>query len=292
VHAFFKQAEFHGTTFSGKTHYYAAHFDSTAHFVDASFCGAANFGAAIGGEISFAKTKFGHDLNLSNANLKAVIFDERGAEPATNLQFGGSVTLDGFKYDSISVDWVSFLGKMEPYERQAYSYFENFLRSQGQSEQADNVYYRRKCVEGNRIRPKKFVAWLWDRSYRLVAGYGVRIWPLVFIPVLLLFLGTAVFSRDGSLVPNEHADGTNTSRPSHFDAFAVSLHYLTHMDLPSSTELRPSRELYLIQPSRMRPACWPGLHYSTYATLQVLLGSLVVPFVIATIVSRLRHKGA
>jgi len=92
--------------------------------------------------------------------------------------------------------------------------------------------------------------------------------------------------------PAPGESGTQRVEPSKLEAFAVSPHYLTHLDLPSSADLTPSRNVYFIPPSCTRPSLWPGLRYSTYATLQALLASLVVPFVIASLADRLRHHHA
>jgi len=172
------------------------------------------------------------------------------------------------------------LNKLDPYDRQPYTYLESFYRSAGWEEEADEVYYQRRFAEGNRIKPQMFLRWLWDRSYRLIAGYGVKV-PLILISTAVLLLGTIVFS-------NPESTGNPKYPPSRFEAFAVSLHLLTHLDLPSDSQLKPSRDDLVIKGRYL----WPGLRYSSYAMLQSVFASLILPFVVATIADRIRHRRA
>jgi hypothetical protein len=176
---------------------------------------------------------------------------------------------------------------MVTYDRQPYAQMEKVLRASGLDEEADRVYYEQRQREGDMVSLRRLHSWLWDRAYRWLAGYGVRVWPLLIIPLLLLFAGSFVFHRDGALIKKPEAQsgvqakGHSSPEVAHgvrtFDAFCVSLRLLVRLEIPAASSLVPS-ENSLAQ-------CIP-MRYSSYATLHMIFGWLLLPFVAASIAAR------
>ncbi len=279
-----EEASFRGAHFERVVSFERARFQVPADFTavsadrDALFMGTVFEDAVTFREARFQSAQFRHVL-VRNVPI--------GEEP----QFHKKVDLRGFTYDRIYVGWEDLLKRIE-YDRQPYAQLERTLRSTGLDREADAVYYEQRRRGGNNIPPNSFLSWLWDRTYRYLAGYGVRVWPLVLTPILLIALGAFVFHHYGALAEKPEttpqarlfraAASPCLNKPGLFDAFSVSLRLLIRLEVPSASKCVPSEN---------EIAPWMRIKYSTYGTIHMLLGWLLVPFAVASIASRLGRRG-
>ena len=227
--------------------------------------------------------------------------DRKVNEPSLATKFLAGVDLRGFRYDRIGVVWRDLLSRLTPYDRQPYAQLEKVLRSTGQDEDGDKVYYECRRIEGNRLKPWNSFGWYWDRPFRYLAGYGTRIMPLVAtLLFLVLFLGPLVFSRQGAVTEKLEAQAPAansqpkaakpTKQPEKlvwFDAFGLGLRLFIGLDVPSGSKWVPS-ENPLIKGHVLGVAV--SMRYSTYATVHRVIGWLLVPIVVASLAQRLRRR--
>ncbi len=288
-------ATHNSTQFNGDARFDNAHFEHGCSFRDAQFARTASFISAVTErKASFVGAAFDGLANFSDAKLSIVHFRPELIRkvPSGSVQFHGGTDLRGFTYDRFCGAWEEILNGMVAYDRQPFTQLEKVLRASGLDEEADTVYYEQRRREGNSIPLRRPHSWLWDRAYRWLAGYGVRVWPLLIISMLLLLAGSFVFHRDGALIKKPEtqtavqAKGQPSPEVVHgvriFDAFCVSLRLLVRLEIPAASNLTPS-ENSLAQGIPMR--------YSSYATVHMILGWLLLPFVAASIATRFGRRG-
>ena len=154
--------------------------------------------------------------------------------------------------------------------------------------------YERRRIEGNRLRPWH-LGWWWDRAFRHVAGYGTRVWPVVVAVVVLLFvLNPWVFTRPGAVIEKEKREGAastpatsaDTPHLGWFDAFGVGSRLVVGIEVVSGSRWVPS-ENWLLDKTVLQQSL--QMRYSTYATLQRIVGWLLVPIVVASFVEHFRR---
>jgi len=301
----FAQVKEQGETKIRKATFVGARFERGAYFNSAQFRGETDFTAAVAErDAHFPGAKFSGPSSFREAQFRVVSFRHtlEGTAPSNvSAQFGAGVDLRGFTYERILVAWRELLGKLSPYDRQPYTQLERALRDVGQDGEANKVYYERRWIEGERMKPWNSLGWYWDRPFRHLAGYGTRVWPLVVILLsLVLCAGPFVFSKDGAVREKPEASvsgaasllqATNApklrEKVSWFDAFAVGLHLLTGLEVPSGAKLVPSENLLVdrsVLGRRVR------MRFSTYATFHRILGWLLIPIVIASLAERMRRR--
>ncbi len=264
----------HQATFAG------ARFERGAFFLGSAFRGPTTFRAAISErDADFRDAVFGGPANFRDAHFHVVEFG-KDTHP-----FEAAVDLLGFTYDRIQAPWRALLDKVLPYDRQPYTQMEKFFRSAGNTEEADEVYYERRRKEGAGLRPwSSPLSWSWDRAYRALAGYGVRIWPLVVLIVALVVCGMLVFDQDGALEwSKDLPKGSSPPFRNWVDSLGVSLRLVTGIEFPAGAGWEPSG-------SRLIFPEWQWMRNSTYAFLHSLVGLVLVPFVVASIFDRLRRR--
>jgi hypothetical protein len=307
--SYFMYAEFSGESFFDGAQFFndvafsGAQFraGSNTRFVNARFKGEGSFpGATMEGNIRFNGAVFEQAASFENAVFKGPV-DFRDADirllsfctdekSGNHTLFFAPLDLRNMKFERIRVNWPQMLDRMQPYDRQPHAQFEKYFRLIGEDEIADKVYYRWRRIEGDRLTPLG-LRWWWDRGYRYLAGYGVRIWPLVFIPVLLLVVGTNIFLQPCAVTKTADKGKSSVEiSPSEVgtfnivDSFALSLRLMLHLDLPAGSAWHPSRNAVVMHGKEL------PIRYSTYATIHMLLAWFVIPFVAATITDRLRRR--
>jgi uncharacterized protein YjbI with pentapeptide repeats len=289
------QAIHNPTVFSGDTRFDNAHFEHGCSFKSAQFAQSASFISAVTErKASFVGAVFGGLANFSDAKFSITRFRAEliRKAPLGEPQFHGRTDVRGFTYDRFYGAWEEVLTRTVVYDRQPFTQMEKVLRTSGLDEEADAVYYEQRRREGNLIPLKRLHSRLWDWAYRLLAGYGVRGWRLLVIFLLLLLAGSFVFHRDGALIKKAEAkSGVSAKVESSpevvhgvraIDAFCVSLRLLVRLEIPTGSSLSPS-ENSLAQRIPMR--------YSMYATVHMIAGWLLLPFVAASIAKRFGRRG-
>ena len=305
----FDNADFHGpVSFQGAqflpsapVSFQGAHFERRSSFQAASVGSSIDFSSVIAdNDVLLQGAKFAGPASFLYAHFHIVNFGtESGGTTGgqKKAEFDSSIDLRGFTYESIVAPWRDLLGKQRPFDRQPYTQLEKTFRSSGLDNDADDVYYKRREVEGNGIGHKEVLPLLWDRSLRYLSGYGVTIWPLVLIAFLVLFVGSFVFSRLGAVICKSTNASATTHLPSDkaeshkafvelhwFDALAVSLRILSGIDLPAGSDWVPSNNLFID---------WRifRVRYSTYATVQRIVGLLLVPIAAAAFAAAFHRPG-
>ena len=81
----------------------------------------------------------------------------------------------------------------------------------------------------------------------------------------------------------------NPPRLNWVDAFGVSLRTLIRLEVPVGSRWVPSEN---VLPLWQRSGRATGPRYSTYATIHMILGWIIIPFVAASIAARLGRRSA
>ena len=194
----------------------------------------------------------------------------------------------------------------------------------GADEIADDVYLQLKNNESKRILPetkdhfRKLRIWqgfiglgrkVFDTAWWLLANYGVRPLQLLFLSILMIALGTWVFSRQGAVVPKEEPKEARrdlivsrsstdnsmvvrevTSQPTPSptpingtQALGVSLNqFIPIVEIPSGDKWKPSENLI-----------WKSIScisYAAYGTIHRVAGALLLPLGIASLTGFLHRR--
>ncbi|RCV63091.1 Pentapeptide repeat-containing protein [Methanophagales archaeon] len=121
---------------------------------------------------------------------------------------------------------------------------------------------------------RKHGAWLFDRFHWMLTGYGVRYYRLLFTIVPILIIGTIIFHLEGAVTLDiqPHSMMSSHAALPWSEAFWVSLNtFLPVVEIPSGADLEPS--------SLIIPVL--GIKFTTFATLLVLAGWILVPVGVA-----------
>ena len=298
------EARFHGATFSKKVNFDASHFTGLAQFsIGEDLLG------AVFNQVSFDHARFERDARFHDAvfqsdvsfreTLFRVVYFSPTGKVDDQEQFQGDIDLRGCTYERIQVNWRLLLRRrdgtqrLQPYDRQPYTQLEKVSRAVGEDRHADQVYLERRGVERKQKRQRgEYEAWLGDMIYALLANYGVRPYRLIFIPLVLLLLGTAFFSLPATVSPKEKnvvCGSGDPMRLSAWQAFAVSLHQFLPVDVPMGSHCVPS-------PGPVEVSIAPQWKWhftmrpSTFATFFLRLpGWILVPLGIAALTGLLRR---
>jgi hypothetical protein len=126
------------------------------------------------------------------------------------------VDLRGCEYDSLSAYIDPLLTAQQEFDRRPFVHLERVLRRSGNEELADDVYFRRRVIDGDRIPPTSG-RYYFDRFVRLTTGYGVRPQQIIATILLTLLLGTVAFHAPGAArpktAPTAVSGGTTTTSP-------------------------------------------------------------------------------
>lgn len=336
--AFFERAQFHGEAyfvraeFRQEAFFSGVAFDQNADFGSAHFHEATRFGrkdesaqsgpdkklgGASFGPVSFQQAHFEQlasfedavfrgSVNFRETSFNTVYFATAEDEgQSSGPQFQSDVDLRGWSYSRIQVNWESLLkmadgkrSRLTKYDRQVYTELERFFRSSGDDDTADNVYLERRRVERESLQG------FWNRSAddfsRVTTNYGVSMWRLTDLCLILLFAGMVVFSRTAAVLPTEKTGGReepdHPAPPvtlSHWDAMGVSLHQFLPLEVPLGDRWVPSVERIPVRVAVGRRTLFRvRIRPSTYAGALRIAGWILVPLQAAILSGALQqHSG-
>jgi hypothetical protein len=191
-------------------------------------------------------------------------------------------------YDSIDVAWADLLGHVIPFDRQPYSQLETVLRKSGADRAADDVYLQRRAKERDQFRTQEPIRFGLDSLYWVVANYGVRPYQLIVAAIILVAVGTVVFTLPGATAAaapaGSAAPATSTVMALSIDqAFVVSLNQFLPIALPVVSGASPSFNGIQIAGGQLL------ITYAAIAVVERLLGWILVPLGLLTL-SGLLHR--
>jgi hypothetical protein len=269
---------FQGTVFGGRTDFSAATAVTDAHFED---------------------TTFASDARFRDASFSGVVFISdrapRSESTKEKRQFRGNLDFQGFAYKRIRADLNSLVEAFE-YDPQPCAQLENVLRASGKEREASNVYYKRKKHEtrlawkrvfrrgtDSRVNVLKSLGELPPALFRSFQGllyrYGVRPYRLMVFPLLVIALGTFIFSRPGAVVDKNNQPPQEFSTHDAFD-LSVRLFLPTVVGISVGSQWVPAN----------KPIPLVKFSYAEYAALQQISGYILVPFGVLSLTGLLVRK--
>jgi uncharacterized protein YjbI with pentapeptide repeats len=314
-----KDNQYEQVTFSGAALFSGSVFKQEADFRGADFSGRVDFRRAeINGAALFVGASFNNIVSFREAKFNIAIFREEGIVGAwsdinrdltahikdTVKQFDGKVDLRGFLYERIYVNWKEMFDHLVPYDRQPYSQLEKTLRLAGHDRQAEDIYKSRRNREGKQLWDKVFrrndfqdlplldafreiPRALLDKSQQLLFNYGIRPYRLIVLSLIVVFIGTFIFSRSGAVIHKDKDARSNQEDKIQLDkseAVNVSLHqFIPVVDITPGDEWIPSG----------RPMPLGGMlniSFAGYATFHRLAGAILVPLGIVALTGLLQRK--
>lgn len=276
-------------------------------FESATFEGKASFmGVQVGKEGTFEKATFTQKWDLRQSRFAFFTVDEvdeSDRAPACDYRkrLSGGIDLRWCTYEYIDVlYWQKFLDRQEPFDRQPYTQFERVQRRAGQDYLADNVYYRRRQLEGDQrlkamLSNRLFVGFLLsligDRFLRGVAGYGVRHLRMLVWVLLFPFLALLVFHfTPGAANPAPTKETPADCQPQlgWQDAAWLAVGTYLPFKISSAGGCVPSGQLVAVPVAGTRLP----LRVSSVASLLEIAGWIFLPTALATFTGFLRHVGS
>ena len=293
-------ANFGGAQFLEKARFNGARFRKRGDFDGAQFGDEADFtDSTVDGEASFVNARFSSKATFRDARFHVALFRARltRRRVADNEpQFVHGAEMRGFGYERIRVAWEELFNEADPeqFDRQPYMQLEGSLRAVGEDRQAEDLYLWRRDYERNQLLwrrdKKRFVT---DSIHWLVARYGVQPYQLLVLFVVVLVIGTVVFSRPEAVSPKvtgvpgiaaaSAPPAVTATTLSLVEAFGVSLNLLMPVELPAGSQWKPSENMI-----RLGADVAP-LSYAAYATGHRLAGWILVPLGVLAISGLLRR---
>ncbi len=288
------EAVFRGVLIGGQADFARAVFKANASFDSARVEGAVGFGqATFEGKATFDSARiekfvylvgatFEKDVNCEDASFRSVFLCDDGDE---EVPFKANVDLRGCTYDRIEPVgcWKELMDRLEPYDRQPYTQLEAVFRRSGRDRLADDVYYQRRRRETSQ-RTAGSPRWLLDHFLRLLTGYGTRLRRLVPAVVLIVVLGSFVFTAEGAVEPKANggpspvAGAQLESRRPWPDGLMVSVDAFLPVEIAAVTPWKPSHDHR-----------WGPLRFTEWATILSVAGWILVPVAVAGLTGILKR---
>lgn len=230
-------------SFRGAADFSGIHFKNEAYFDNARFYKKAKFiGAEINGIASFSDAVFYQTTVFNEARFSLLSFVEdqkEASQPKVSFldifqnpsetfkkfldifkakkekepaQFKNAVDMRGTKYEIIKVnldELTKGFTKSQKYDLQPYTHLERVLRAAGNDHHADYVFLERRHRERRNLykhssdSPLYLIRYLLDLSYWKISNYGVHPIKLIFYSLLIIALGSAIFTLPGAVEPKE-----------------------------------------------------------------------------------------
>ncbi len=271
-------ANFSGTTFNGLATFDRSRCNALADFRNALFREGASFQEAVLHTVYFSTNGRVGDLSNSEAQFQA------------NVDFRGCTYDRIYEQVNEKLNSHALTKHWQPYDRQPYTQLEKSYRAVGQDHLADQIYLERQTREREeKWQRGEYGGWLLNCLYGIVAHYGVRPYRLGVMSVVLIGIGTILFSQPGALEPKE-PDPANPPPPRYSirDAFGVSLRLFSPIDVIMGAQLVPSRtpiemriRFLKTPPFRIRP--------TTFATFFLqIAGWILVPLILVSLTGLLK----
>jgi hypothetical protein len=200
-----------------------------------------------------------------------------------NPVFHKKINLRGCIYDSISPTTFAFWEEyIYPYDRQQFKQIEELLRKDGMYDDADDFYYKWKCLDSKKMIKKKSFRKFIDQLYRYTIGYGVKIQYLILPIILTLLLGTYIFHLEGAVQPKP--DIQPPPIMSWCEAFWISLKFFLPVEIPSGADWNVSSEIIPLIGKI-------GIKFTTFATLLKIAGLSYISLAVAGYSGLLKRWG-
>jgi hypothetical protein len=251
-------------------------------------------GAQFDGDADFRSMTAGGKLTLENATVAGdlLLRDARASAFVAPRQLAAGRKFDGrsFTFGRIDGDVRELLRRQDPYDLRLYEQAERFVRESGHEDLAGMLYLDRRRRETRmhwqgvigREGTKRFTNLLlagYGFAQDLLFRYGVRPLRLLVVSLLVIAFGAWVFSQHDAVRPREK--GAQAKQLTKSEALGYSLRtFMPIGDLASGSQLLPS--------DQNLPRV--TLTYEGYATIQRLLGLMLVPLGIAAVTGLLVRK--
>jgi uncharacterized protein YjbI with pentapeptide repeats len=321
---FHKKAVFMGAEINGMVSFNEAVFIQETIFNEARFSLLSFFEDQ--GEVDQPKNLFFDIFNNPSEMFRKFLDNLKAKKEKESAQFKDAVDMRGTKYEIIKVNLVELtkgLTKSKKYDLQPYTHLERVLRAAGNDHDADYVYLERRHRERRNLYKRSgdfiyLIRFVLDWFYWKISNYGVHPIKLVFYSLLIIALGSAIFTLPGAVEPKEeelvtiqrqikslthgqaetfraeHPATTTEEDPMNpvykqeslglTQAIGVSLsQFIPIVEIPSGSRWKPSEKPIL---------CWSGhcISYALYGSFHRLLGALFVPLGVAALAVMLyRH---
>ena len=177
-------------------------------------------GFEANGKLSFISAYVARHFQLRDANLPEIILDLCSAKVGTfwdeekSWPKAGNLLLNGFVYDEIHhfaptdaktrINWL----KRQPISQflpQPYEQLAGVLRKKGHEKEADKVMIEKNDNIAHRINLFHPMRWL-QFFFKLFVGYGYRPWRAFRWSLIVILLGTILFSsgnQEGIMTPSK-----------------------------------------------------------------------------------------
>jgi uncharacterized protein YjbI with pentapeptide repeats len=273
-----------GIQFAPGTTFREMHVDRVANLEGAQFAGDADLRAmTVGGKLTLESATVAGDLLLRDARVGAF---------AAPRQLAGGRKLDarGFTFDRIDGDVRELLRRQDPYDLRLYEQAERFVRDSGNEELAGALYLDRRRREtrghwkalfdrSSTARFSSLLLALYGVLQDVLFRYGVRPLRLLVLSIVVVLFGMWVFQHDGAVQPREKGAAARDLTWSQALGYSART-FIPIGDLPSGSQL--------IATENTLPRS--TLTFEGYATIQRLLGLVLVPLGVAAITGLLVRK--
>jgi len=275
---------FNGTRFECKEEvsFGFTQFGGKLEFASAQFAGSVNLSAAsISQELSLTGAQFEHRVTLYDASIDLLVLDDdRFPFKEGSLDLRG-FTFNRFKGPAANSEEraIAFATAQDPtiFSRDPYLQLEKYYENIGDDSRGRRVYYQGRSEFREKARTqnkwslmRSILDWFW----KVLTGYGIKIWPLLAISSVFLVIGTLVF-----YVPQDTL--TKANGPASIIPWEEGLLY----------RFLYSLDLFLpIVNLRVDEQWVPnGLLLQEYATIHTLVGWLIVPLLLAALAGIMRR---
>jgi len=214
------------------------------------------------------------EFDLSHTRFQSLTiygFNQQWLNPSTE----GSASLDGFSFQYLYIDQATDFSAWSMlqfvdlprcrYSASPYLMLEQYFRSNGYPEWADDAYIKMRIRQRREaIWKHRKAGWIADWLLYQLTGYGRR--PSRSLPVVLAFmlLGMFIFPNQNRMEPQD-----SKSNPGPYSPFWYSLDLLLPIiELGAASTWRPKQDW------------WFG---RTYAPLQRMAGWILLPLILAAI---------
>ncbi|HSU15353.1 pentapeptide repeat-containing protein [Longimicrobium sp.] len=279
-----------GVVFGGEACFENAQFAGDLKFTGARFRGDARFSCARATrQVHFREAIFEAGLDLRDAFFHEVFFRAelrehcpRDAPP----QFASHPRIEGFSYDRISVAWRDLFNRRLPHVGQPYTHLEKTLRANGEDKAADQVYAESRRHETASYRRSSWLRFVLFWIYGVTAGYGVRRVRLAATMVILVALGAFIFQLPRSVAQKQVGRDAviveeGLDLPT---AIGFSMHQFLPIEIASGSQWEPGDDQIEILGRRL------PFTFKAYASLQKVLGFLLVPLGVAAVAGILYRR--
>jgi hypothetical protein len=206
----FDQADVKGKMFLGEVP------DEEGRSYKAStFAGALSLADVKALELNLSGVTIKKKLDLRHANIQTVLdlnvgcFDRPG-----KLCLPREVLLEGLSYEDLQPvagnQLLALIDNAEGYSARSYTQLEQYYRTHAQPEAADDVFFRMKRKEREKL---KFLPWLWSLMLRGLVGYGRYPENALYYSFAFIVIGTLIFWRRENVVPRSQNDTSQTYSP-------------------------------------------------------------------------------